>query len=97
MQQLNDGYGDEYSDGYGQQRAPPAHYQSARPMVDPEAEGEVDPNLYPQPKESTHKIRGRYDIIEMICGSVDQELLFVKTFYFFFYAAFGSLFPLMGN
>uniref|UniRef100_A0A1B0DI68 Major facilitator superfamily associated domain-containing protein n=2 Tax=Phlebotomus papatasi TaxID=29031 RepID=A0A1B0DI68_PHLPP len=65
-------------------------------MVDPEAEGEVDPNLYPQPKESTHKIRGRYDIIEMICGSVDQELLFVKTFYFFFYAAFGSLFPLMG-
>lgn len=51
---------------------------------------------YPQPKESTHKIRGRYDIIEMLCGSVDQELLTVKTFYFFFYSAFGSLFPLMG-
>lgn len=51
---------------------------------------------YPQPKESTHKIRGRADIIEMIFGSVDQELLFVKTFYFFFYSAFGSLFPLMG-
>lgn len=32
----------------------------------------------------------------MIFGSVDQELLFVKTFYFFFYSAFGSLFPLMG-
>uniref|UniRef100_A0A1B0CH29 Major facilitator superfamily associated domain-containing protein n=2 Tax=Lutzomyia longipalpis TaxID=7200 RepID=A0A1B0CH29_LUTLO len=91
MEQLND----EYSE-YGQQRAPPAHYQQARPMVDPEAEGEVDPNLYPQAKESTHKIRGRYDIIEMFCGSVDQELLFVKTFYFFFYSAFGSLFPLMG-
>uniref|UniRef100_A0A1B0GL19 Major facilitator superfamily associated domain-containing protein n=2 Tax=Lutzomyia longipalpis TaxID=7200 RepID=A0A1B0GL19_LUTLO len=88
MEQLND----EYSE-YGQQRAPPAHYQQARPMVDPEAEGEVDPNLYPQAKESTHKIRGRYDIIEMFCGSVDQELLFVKTFYFFFYSAFGSLFP----
>lgn len=51
---------------------------------------------YPQPKESTHKIRGRADIIEMIFGTVDQELLFVKTFYFFFYSAFGSLFPLMG-
>ncbi|RZF42289.1 hypothetical protein LSTR_LSTR003907 [Laodelphax striatellus] len=67
-----------------------------RPLVDPEALGEVDPNLYPQPKESTHKIRGRSDIIEMLCGTVDQELLTVKSFYFFFYAAFGSLFPLMG-
>ncbi|KAL1403613.1 hypothetical protein quinque_002202 [Culex quinquefasciatus] len=68
----------------------------ARPMVDPEAMGEVDPNLYPQAKEATHKIRGKSDILEMLCGSVDQELLPVKTFYFFFYAAFGSLFPLMG-
>lgn len=51
---------------------------------------------YPQAKESTHKIRGRYDFIEMLCGSVDQEMLTVKTFYFFFYSAFGSLFPLMG-
>lgn len=32
----------------------------------------------------------------MLFGSVDQELLTVKTFYFFFYSAFGSLFPLMG-
>lgn len=47
-------------------------------------------------QESTHKIRGRYDIIEALCGPVDQELLIVKTFYFFFYSAFGSLFPLMG-
>lgn len=54
------------------------------------------PFRYPQAKESTHKIRGRYDFIEMLFGSVDQELLTVKTFYFFFYSAFGSLFPLMG-
>jgi len=67
-----------------------------RPIVDPEAEGEVDPNLYPQPKEATHKIRGRSDVIEYLFGSVDQELLIVKSFYFFFYSAFGSLFPLMG-
>ncbi|KAG6460246.1 hypothetical protein O3G_MSEX011857 [Manduca sexta] len=33
-----------------------------------------------------------------MCGAdaVDPELLTVKTFYFFFYSAFGSLFPLMG-
>ncbi|CAL7938395.1 unnamed protein product [Xylocopa violacea] len=67
-----------------------------RPMVDPHAEGEVDPSLYPQPKEATHKIRGKSDVIEYLFGSVDQELLTVKTFYFFFYSAFGSLFPLMG-
>lgn len=32
----------------------------------------------------------------MLFGPVDQELLVVKSFYFFFYSAFGSLFPLMG-
>ncbi|XP_048516352.1 major facilitator superfamily domain-containing protein 6 isoform X3 [Athalia rosae] len=68
----------------------------ARPMVDPSAQGEVDPNAYPQPKEATHKIRGKSDILEYLFGAVDQELLTVKTFYFVFYAAFGSLFPLMG-
>ncbi|XP_072403120.1 major facilitator superfamily domain-containing protein 6 isoform X1 [Diabrotica undecimpunctata] len=73
----------------------PQHFPT-RPMVDPEAEGEVDPSQYPQPKESTHKIRGKSDMIEMIFGPVDQELLVVKSFYFFFYSAFGSLFPLMG-
>ena len=67
-----------------------------RPMVDPHAHGEVDPSLYPQAKEATHKIRGKSDVIEYLFGSVDQELLTVKTFYFFFYSAFGSLFPLMG-
>nr|XP_018918105.1 PREDICTED: major facilitator superfamily domain-containing protein 6 [Bemisia tabaci] len=67
-----------------------------RPKVDPEALGEVDPSAYPQPKEATHKIRGKSDIIELLFGTVDQELLTVKTFYFFFYSAFGSLFPLMG-
>ncbi|KAJ1526219.1 hypothetical protein ONE63_009377 [Megalurothrips usitatus] len=69
---------------------------AARPMVDPEALGEVDPSRYPQAKEATHKIRGRSDVLEYLFGTVDQELLIVKAFYFFFYAAFGSLFPLMG-
>ncbi|CAB0019373.1 unnamed protein product [Nesidiocoris tenuis] len=87
---------DQYSDGGmappGQRPAP-----GVRPKVDPDALGEVDPELYGAPKEATHKIRGKSDILEMLCGSnVDQELLTVKTFYFFFYSAFGSLFPLMG-
>lgn len=68
----------------------------ARPMVDPEAAGEVDPNLYGPAKDATEKIRGRSDLLEYLFGTVDQELLTVKTFYFFFYSAFGSLFPLMG-
>lgn len=87
---------DQYGDGGmappGQRPAP-----GVRPKVDPDALGEVDPELYGAPKEATHKIRGKSDILEMLCGSnVDQELLTVKTFYFFFYSAFGSLFPLMG-
>lgn len=73
-----------------------AQSPGVRPMVDPLAEGNVDPELYPQPKEATHKIRGKNDLIEYVFGAVDQELLIVKTFYFFFYSAFGSLFPLMG-
>lgn len=32
----------------------------------------------------------------MFFGGTEQELIPVKSFYFFFYAAFGSLFPLMG-
>lgn len=67
----------------------------SRPYVDPDAHGEVDPTAYPEPKESTHKIRGRSDILDMFCNNVNQELLIAKTFYFFFFSAFGSLFPLM--
>ncbi|XP_047500797.1 major facilitator superfamily domain-containing protein 6-like isoform X2 [Penaeus chinensis] len=75
--------------------APPVVGGPSRPYVDPEAHGEVDPTAYPEPKESTHKIRGRSDLIDMFCNNVNQELLFAKTFYFFFFSAFGSLFPLM--
>lgn len=75
--------------------APPVAGGASRPYVDPEAHGEVDPTAYPEPKESTHKIRGRSDLIDMFCNNVNQELLFAKTFYFFFFSAFGSLFPLM--
>ena len=35
------------------------------------------------------------DIIDILCGQINQSLLIPKTFYFFFFAAFGSLFPMM--
>ncbi|XP_063381946.1 major facilitator superfamily domain-containing protein 6 [Cydia fagiglandana] len=77
---------------------PPQVQGPARPLVNPDEYGEVDTSRYPEPKEATHKVRGRSDVLEMLCGAgaVDPELLTVKTFYFFFYSAFGSLFPLMG-
>ncbi|XP_023311134.1 major facilitator superfamily domain-containing protein 6-A [Anoplophora glabripennis] len=86
----------ESGDFYYPDAGVPKPQPGIRPRVDPEAEGEVDPSMYPQPKEATHKIRGKSDILEMLFGPVDQELLVVKSFYFFFYSAFGSLFPLMG-
>ncbi|CAD1478928.1 unnamed protein product [Heterotrigona itama] len=88
-------YGAADSEQQGTGRTLP-QMPGARPMVDPQAQGEVDPTLYPQPKEATNKIRGKSDVIEYLFGSVDQEMITVKSFYFFFYSAFGSLFPLMG-
>ncbi|XP_075975482.1 major facilitator superfamily domain-containing protein 6 jef [Anticarsia gemmatalis] len=82
-----------------QSDAPPAHAAPpARPLVNPDEYGEVDTSRYPAPKDATNKVRGRSDLLELMCGAgaVDPELLTVKTFYFFFYSAFGSLFPLMG-
>ncbi|XP_015904990.1 major facilitator superfamily domain-containing protein 6 [Parasteatoda tepidariorum] len=35
------------------------------------------------------------DIIDNVCSSFNQDLLIAKTFYFFFFSAFGSLFPLL--
>ncbi|XP_062130863.1 major facilitator superfamily domain-containing protein 6 [Drosophila sulfurigaster albostrigata] len=108
QQQPNMGYGYEqqatggYDQGggvaYGQQQQQQAGYgpPGARPRVDVEASGEVDPNLYPEAKDSTHKVRGHSEILQMFFGATEQELIPVKSFYFFFYAAFGSLFPLMG-
>jgi len=57
---------------------------------------EVDLARYPEPAESSGKIRGRADIIEQFfSGTVNRELLIAKLFYLFFFSAFGSLLPLM--
>lgn len=91
QQQQQQQQGQYFQEQHQMQPLPPG----ARPRVDPEAHGEVDPTAYPEPKESTHKIRGRSDFLDMFCNNVNQELLIAKTFYFFFFSAFGSLFPLM--
>ncbi|CAL4060518.1 unnamed protein product [Meganyctiphanes norvegica] len=111
QQQQQGGYYEQpqQQDPYAQQQEPlqqplqqggaapgmPALPPGARPYVDPEAMGEVDPTAYPDAKESTHKVRGKSDIMELLCNNVNQNLLMAKTFYFFFFSAFGSLFPLM--
>ncbi|XP_064471593.1 major facilitator superfamily domain-containing protein 6-like [Ornithodoros turicata] len=43
------------------------------------------PNLPPQPR----------DFVDGFLTSINQDLLVAKTFYFFFFSAFGSLFPLL--
>jgi hypothetical protein len=35
------------------------------------------------------------DVFDSLCSSINQTLIIPKAFYFFFYAAFGSLFPLL--
>ncbi|XP_054707105.1 major facilitator superfamily domain-containing protein 6-like [Uloborus diversus] len=37
----------------------------------------------------------RKDVIDILCTTLNQDLLIAKTFYFFFFSAFGSLFPLL--
>ncbi|XP_018028262.1 major facilitator superfamily domain-containing protein 6 isoform X2 [Hyalella azteca] len=95
---MNQGYAQPtyYDDGQAQDTGMPVpRGQVSRPYVDPNATGEVDPNQYPEPKEATHKIRGRSDFLDMVCKGANHELIFAKSFYFFFFSAFGSLFPLM--
>lgn len=70
------------------------NFQPHQPMGTGMAE--VDLTKYPEPKESTKKIRGRADIIEYFFGGpINRELLIAKAFYFCFFSAFGSLLPLM--
>ncbi|GFY53905.1 major facilitator superfamily domain-containing protein 6 [Trichonephila inaurata madagascariensis] len=48
-------------------------------------------NLPPR-RDGPHSKR---DIIDSLCTNFNQDLLISKTFYFFFFSAFGSLFPLL--
>lgn len=48
-----------------------------------------------QQENGTGSSTKRKEVINLYCTEVNQDLLISKIFYFFFYAAFGSLFPLI--
>lgn len=52
---------------------------TSRPYVDPHASGEVDPEQYPQPIDSTKKIRGKTELVEMVVGGLQKELIIAKV------------------
>ncbi len=62
-------------------------YNAAHTAPQVNEEGYVEDAKYPAPKPEQKKIISR---------NINYELLISKTFYFFFFAAFGSLFPLLG-
>jgi MFS family permease len=41
-------------------------------------------------------MRYKRDFLDSLCANINQTLIVPKAFYFFYFAAFGSLFPLMG-
>lgn len=69
---------------FGQHSSMPQSYQNS-------ASGAVFGNGANQQGEKERK----RETVHLIVADVDQDLLVSKTFYFFFYAAFGSLFPLI--
>lgn len=48
-----------------------------------------------QQSQNPNLPNSKRDVIDSLCTSVNQDLLISKTFYFFFFSAFGSLFPLL--
>lgn len=69
--------------------------QPQQPVVDNES------FMAPPPDHSNAQMRGipgsstRKYIMDDMFTSLNQDLLIAKTFYFFFFSAFGSLFPLL--
>jgi hypothetical protein len=49
-----------------------------RPYQDPNAE-DVDLSKYPEPKDSTKKIRGTSELLETIVGGLEPELVVAKV------------------
>jgi predicted MFS family arabinose efflux permease len=90
------GYGTDHLDerdpysfgGYAAAAAPPN-----APGVDTQRTQEELPKKKSVADGIMSTCRGQF---ERCCTDVNYELLVSKTFYFFFYAAFGSLFPLIG-
>jgi len=80
------GYGGGGSGGGGGQQ-PPYNSPSVlnnpnyRPYTDPTEEN-VDLSKYPEPKDSTKKIRGTSELLETIVGGLEPELVVAKVDYF---------------
>jgi len=89
------GYGYEEKQSYGYTPGPPI-------VVKDEGSSAVPPPAYAQShtmgvtEPDQKKKSFPRDFIERVCTNVNYDLLVSKTFYFFFFAAFGSLFPLIG-
>ncbi|KAG1705490.1 Major facilitator superfamily domain-containing protein 6 [Nymphon striatum] len=84
MQALeNENYNGYYDRGQGGKKEPPA-----RPTSFTQKVGNMP--LMQGPKKAI-----KNDVIDNLCSNFNQDLLISKTFYFFFFSAFGSLFPLM--
>lgn len=68
-------------------------------------EKEKQENVYQQQQQqqernfnaqNNRQFTGKGDVIDNLLTAVNQDLLVSKLFYFFFFSAFGSLFPLLG-
>ncbi|GIY39928.1 major facilitator superfamily domain-containing protein 6 [Caerostris darwini] len=60
--------------------------------------GGIDNDGFVPPREANmppQRNGPKRDIIDSLCTNFNQDLLISKTFYFFFFSAFGSLFPLL--
>ncbi|XP_023215518.1 major facilitator superfamily domain-containing protein 6-like [Centruroides sculpturatus] len=68
-------------------------------MKNEQEDDDKQPNTYHQERnlnEDKKQFTGKGDVIDNLLTAVNQDLLVSKLFYFFFFSAFGSLFPLLG-
>jgi len=64
---------------------------NVRPYVDPTAT-DVDLSVYPEPVDSTGKIRGGKELLETIVGGLEKELVVAKVTNFYCLGAYRRYF-----
>lgn len=89
-------FDDEDGGGVGAPRMPPGPpTESDRTVLNTQNQGyqrQPPPADQPRPPQQLPPPK---DFVEGFLASINQDLLVSKTFYFFFFSAFGSLFPLL--